>query len=293
MSSLWKGIFFNILSAFLFYFATVMVHKGVSVNPESDAFLYAFYRYYLGSILFFFLIILKKIPLKPQIPFSILSRGVTNSIAVVLFYFSVQLGETGRANVLNMTYPVFVAILSGPLLKEYPDKNTLLSILLCLVGMGLYFFEPLTQLLHHLIFADFLGLGSGIMASLAIIALRSSAKQYFSEIILFWMFFIGVMITLPFCYKKIFLLDKLDFVYLLVSSIMGVLGQWFLTISYKYLDAPRGSIFSSFRILIALFYGWWVLLESLTFFSFMGGVLVFLSNLIISYKKTKNESFRV
>ncbi len=282
---LWKGIFLNILSAFLFYFATVMVHQGIKISTDSDAFLYAFYRYYFGSVLFLFLVLFKKIPLKLQIPFSILSRGVFNSIAVILFYFSVELGETNRANVLNMTYPVFVALISGPLLKEYPDKNTWFSLLLSFVGMSLFFIEPLTKLLHQIIFADFLGLSSGILASLAIVALRSSAKKYSSELILFWMFFIGVVITLPFTYRKIFLLDKFDFFYLLASSVMGVLGQWFLTISYKFLDATKGSIFSSFRILIALFYGALVLKESINLYSILGGILVFISNVFLSLRK--------
>lgn len=285
LNILWKGIFLNLLSAVLFYFATVMVHLGIKVNPSSDSFLYAFYRYYLGSVFFILLVFIKKIPLKLRIPFSILSRGVFNSIAVILFYFSVELGETGRANVLNMTYPFFVALISGPFLKEYPDKNTVFSLLLCFIGMALFFIEPLTNLLHHIIFADFLGLSSGIVASLAIVALRSSAKKYSSELILFWMFYIGVVITLPLTYKKIFLLDKSDFFYLLVSSVMGVLGQWFLTISYKYLDATIGSIFSNFRILIALFYGGLVLKESINLYSILGGILVFMSNLLLSTKR--------
>lgn len=280
-----NGFVFNILSAFLFYFATVMVHKGLQLNLDSDAFIYAFYRYYMGSIFFLIIIIKKKIKISYYIPEPVIARGVFNSIAVLLFYFAIQYGETGRANVLNMTYPAFVAIISGPILKEYPNFTTIISLILCLIGIGLYFYEPIIQLTEHILFSDLLGLLSGVIASFAIIALRGSAREVQSEIILFWMFFIGTILTLPFCYKNLFLLDKLDLFYLLTSGIMGVLGQWLLTISYQYLDATTGSIISGLRIPIALIYGFLFLDESFSILSWMGGLLIFSSNIVLAYKK--------
>ncbi|GIX43414.1 MAG: hypothetical protein KatS3mg129_3147 [Leptospiraceae bacterium] len=280
-----KGIIFNSLSAFLFYFATVMVHIGLQLDTNSDAFTYAFYRYYLGSIFFLFLLIKNNIKITLKIPLPVISRGLFNSIAVVLFYYAVQLGETGRANVLNMTYPAFVAVISGPLLKEYPDFKTILSLILCLAGIFLHFYEPITQLAQHLLFSDLLGLSSGIVSSIAIIYLRGSARIVRSEIILFWMFFIGTILSFPFCYKKIFLLDKLDLYYLLASAIMGVMGQWLLTISYRYLDATTGSIISGLRIPIAILYGWLFLDEPFSIYSWLGGLLIFSSNILLALKK--------
>jgi drug/metabolite transporter (DMT)-like permease len=280
-----KGIIFNSISALLFYFATVMVHKGLQVNHNSDAIIYAFYRYYLGSVFFFILILIKKIPISLKIPIHVLLRGIFNSIAVILFYFAIQFGETGRANVLNMTYPVFVAIISGPILKEYPNFKTIVSLFLCISGIFLHFYEPLTQLTHNILFSDLLGLSSGIISAFAIISLRGSAKMERSEIILFWMFFIGILFSLPFCYKKIFLLDKLDLLYLMASAIMGVLGQWLLTISYRYMDATTGSIISGLRIPIAILYGWLFLSEPFSVFSWIGGLLIFSSNILIALRK--------
>jgi len=279
-----KGIFYNSLSAFFFYFATVMVHKGLKMNTDSDAFIYAFYRYYIGCIFFLIIIIYKKIQINIKIPLPVIYRGVFNSIAVVLFYYAVQLGETGRANVLNMTYPAFVALISGPLLKEYLDFKTIISLLLCLLGIFLYFYEPILELTQHILFSDFLGLASGVIASLAIVALRGSVHVARSEIILFWMFFIGTVLSLPFCYKKIFLLDKLDLYYLLASAIMGVLGQWLLTISYHYLDATTGSVVSQLRIPIAILYGWFFLEEPFSLLAWVGGLLIFSSNILLAFK---------
>ncbi len=280
-----KGIFYNALSAFFFYFATVLVHKGLKVNPDSDGFLYAFYRYYIGSIIFIIVIYKKNIKLTLNVHYHVIFRGIFNSIALILFYYAVQYGETGRANVLNMTYPAFVALISGPLLKEYPDIKTILSLFLCILGIFFHFYEPIISLTHNILFSDILGLLSGIIASLAIISLRGSARIEQSEIILFWMFFIGVILTLPFSYKKLFLLEKLDFYYLLVSGIMGVSGQWLLTVSYQYLDATSGSIISGLRIPIAILYGWLFLNEPFSIFSWIGGFLIFSSNILLALKK--------
>lgn len=253
-------------------------------DPTSNAYVYAFYRYYVGSIVFLFLLIKKNIRLSFELPLPVFMRGITNGIAVIFFYLAIEWGETGRANVLNMTYPAFVALISGPLIREYPDFRTILSLILCIIGIFFYFIEPLLKLAHEILISDIFALLSSITAAFSIVSLRSSAKIAPTEYILFWMFFLGVFITLPFCYKNLFLLDKSDLVYLLVSAVMGVLGQWFLTISYRYLDATTGSIVSGSRIPIALLFGFFFLGEPFSFFAWMGGLLIFTSNILIALK---------
>lgn len=279
------GIFWNVLSSLFFYFATVFVYLGLSLNKEtSDAFVYAFYRYYIGSVFFLIILLHKKMSLSMDVPVPVLIRGVTNSVAVIFFYLAIQLGETGRANVLNMTYPAFVALLSGPFLKEYPDFRTLVSLVLCLLGIGMYFYEPLFLLVDKFLISDLLALTSGVIAAISIVSLRGSARIAPTEVILFWMFFIGVLVTLPFSYEKVFLLDKLDFPYLLASAVFGVLGQWFLTISYRYLEATEGSIISGLRIPLAMIFGFFFLEEVFSFTVWLGGILIFLSNFLLALR---------
>ncbi len=285
------GIILNLLSAIFFYTATVLLHKGIALIEYSnfqDSIVYAFFRYYIGAIFFTGIIIIKKIKLNYEIPSAVIMRGIFNSIAVIFFYMAVQIGEAGRANVLNMTYPIFVAILSGPLIKEYINFRTLLILLISFSGMILFFLETFISLTSYFLISDLFGLISAILASIAIISLRSSAKNVPPEIILLWMFVIGIIISLPFCIEKIFLLERKDLYYIMTSSMLGVTGQWLLTISYKYLSATEGSIASSFRILIALIYGIFFLGESFSFLSILGSILIFISIFFLA-KKEKYE----
>lgn len=269
----------NLSSALAFYLATVMVHLGTRQNPVSPEF-FATVRYLVGFVLFAVIILWQRdFSGRTPLRFVIL-RSVFNVAAVVCFYRSVVTGETGLANVLNMTYPVFVALLARPLLGEKVSGRVFWLAGLCGSGILLQILGRLGGIITGE--AITWGLASGILAALAILSLRGAALIVRPQVILVWMFGIGTLILVPFTTTEWFQTPVAVWPLILVSALLGVAGQFLLTISYRHLDATAGSIVSSARIPLALVIGLAFLGEPFARLAWSGAALIFLSNLLLA-----------
>lgn len=275
----------NFASAWAFYFATYFVHLGAEKGSAGPVF-YAFVRYLLGFLIFLSLGKIQGLKLSWRAPRFVLSRSIFNTVAVFCFYQAVALGSTGKANVLNMTYPAFVALFAGLILGEYPDKRTLIIVAISMIGILISLTEPVIEY-GGFSFSDFWGLASAILAAFAVIALRGARKESDSSIILIWMFGFGTFALLPFSLGAIKSFPGPDVLYILSSAILGVLGQWFLTLSYKHIDATAGSVISSSRIPIAVLAGFFLLSEPFSIPVWSGALFIFLANLLLAFPKQR------
>lgn len=321
-----KGRALNFASAWAFYFATVWLHLGTSgTDPGLPASFYAFTRYVLGFAVFGTAFAMSAWLTRHAAGDSrsndpsgtrdssrlharrfLIARGLFNLLALLCFYQSVAAGATGTANILNMTYPAFVAMLAGPLLGERPDRRTLQLVALAVGGVLLLIFVVPHQnsasdaaelrllggfALRQPGAADFWGVASALAAGFAIVSLRGAARVAGPIEILCWMFGIGTLALLP-----VHLGDAWHLLcapgdlprevwFVLGSAICGIIGQWTLSTSYRYLDAPTGSVISASRIPIALFMGTLFLGETLGLAAWVGAGLILLSNLLLARPK--------
>ncbi len=282
---LW-GILLNLGSAMFFYLATVFVHLGLpgaGVSPE----FFAALRYLLGFVLFgaLFAVRGRSGPAGP-VRF-VLLRAIFNVGAVVCFYRSVALGETGRANVLNMTYPMFVAVLAPVLLRERVSRVTYALAGLCALGILLHVVESLSGLAPG--GAMWWGLLSGILAAFAIVALRGAARIASAELILTYMFGLGFVALVPFTARDWFVAPAAVWPVALLSALCGIVGQYLLTVAYARMDATTGSIVSSARIPLAVVAGFLFLSEPFSALGWSGAALIFASNLLLALRGKRTQ----
>lgn len=285
-------ILLNVASAFFFYGATVAVYHGIAVVGDESvgALAYAFVRNFSGFIIYLIYFLLHPTRMKFRVPPVLFLRGFFNAVALFAFYLSVQFGNAGRANVLNMTYPVFVALLSGPLLGEKPDRITLFTLLLGMLGLFMHFSDALfiAEAPSH-VAGDLFGALSGITAAFAVLALRGAARVASSSLILLWMFGTGSLLSLPLVFQDIPQMFGTEWPFLLISAACGLLGQYTLTLSYKNLDATTGSVLSGLRIPIAIIIGLLFLDESASVIAILGGALIFSGNLLLAFKSSRSK----
>ncbi|MEQ9364078.1 MAG: DMT family transporter [Leptospirales bacterium] len=291
------GQLLNFASAWAFYLATVFLFLGSRTGDLPPGF-YAFTRYVLGFAIFgaWYFLERERLPRRGDgaVRFLIL-RGVFNLLALVCFYQSVAGGAAGKANVLNMTYPAFVALLAGPMLGEAPDRRTVALIALAVTGMLLNIFDWKNGPALPSV-ADAWGIASGVAAGFAIVSLRGAARVASPIEILCWMFGLGAVALLPFNLPEIAWLARRvgdgfnlpgEVYYILASAGCGILGQWSLSVSYRYLDASSGSVISASRIPIALVAGVLFLGEALELWPWLGAALILMSNVLLATRKTK------
>jgi len=87
---------------------------------------------------------------------------------------------------------------------------------------------------------------------------------------------------------KIRIPNHWELYYLSMSAAFSVLGQYLLTVGFRFVTAVEGSVLSSTRILIAAFFGPILASDqSLGIYGWAGALLIFGANSFIAVRKAK------
>lgn len=275
----WLAVF---ASTFCFYLATVIIRWSEDeVNIESAYFVFG--RFLLGFLVVSIVMLVQKQRFRPKNYHYLLGRTIANTLAVFCFYKAVAVGTVSEANILNMTYPLFVAIFSWMFFKSQRDVFSVMVVIVAFVGVWLVL-APDDMSIHV---GNIWGLSSGISAAAAIIYLNISRRYHDSQTILFVLFGLGAVLIFAFFHETLFWPDKREFGYLLACSVAGVAGQYLLTYGFLFVTAVEGSIISSSRILLAALLG--PLLAGdppLTILGWAGALLIFTANAVLAIRKS-------
>lgn len=276
----WLAVF---SSAFFFYFATVII-KMAKTEVDIDVSFFAFCRFVLGFCIVVTVMMVKKQKVKPVNYHYLIGRMLGNTAAVYCFYQAAVHGSVAEANILNMTYPLFVALASWFIFKGQRDRAAIgLAIIACLgVWLVLAPEDGITVAPSSI-----WGLLSGLAAAAAVIYLNLARKDHDSNTILFFLFGIGALIMALFFHDSIFLPNGKEFFYLAACSIVGVGGQYLITYGFRFVTAVEGSVISSTRILLAALLGPLLLSEpALSLVGWGGALLIFIANVGLALRKS-------
>ena len=213
---------------------------------------------------------------------SLIGRTVTNAVAVLCFYQAVEVGSVASANILNMTYPLFVALFSWFALRGERDRFELAVVGAAMVGIWLIL-DP-TRI--HGGWHNLWGLVSGLTAGGSIIYLNLCRRHHDSESILFFMFGAGDLLMLPFFHGSLFWPNPVEWFFLLTCSVSGILGQYCLTYGFLYVTAVEGAVISSSRILLAALLGPLLVADPpLTLAGWTGALIIFAANVALALRR--------
>ncbi|SHH52769.1 Uncharacterized membrane protein [Desulfofustis glycolicus DSM 9705] len=270
-------------SAFCFYLATVIIRWGQPHVDVATSF-YVFARFLLGFCVVCITMLIGGHRLAPRRYHFLLGRTVANTIAVFCFYKAIDVGTLAEANILNMTYPLFVALFSWFLLRHQRDFFALIIVVVAFVGVWLI----LSPGLMNIGWGNLWGLGSGVTAAVAMIYLNLSRRHHDSQTILFFMFGIGMVVIYALFREAIFWPDRTQMLFLLSCSVAGVLGQYLLTYGYLFVTAVEGSIISSSRILLAALLGPLLVGDpGLGLAGWCGALLIFMANSALALRRSR------
>jgi len=194
------------------------------------------------------------------------------------------MGSVAEANILNMTYPLFVTVFSWFFLRGQRDLLSLIIVAVAFVGVWMVLapgdLKPGLESLW--------GLSSGIAAAVAIIYLNVSRRYHDSQTILFFMFGLGSVLVGACFSDAIFMPNSEELFFLLSCSVAGVLGQYLITYGFLYVTAVEGSIISSGRILLAALLGPILAADpALTLTGWCGAVLIFAANVALALRRAR------
>ncbi|MBF0288949.1 MAG: DMT family transporter [SAR324 cluster bacterium] len=268
-------------SAFCFYLSTVSIRWAKTEVVLHPSF-FAFSRVLLGFFFIIGILLIKRQPLYPKRYDLLITRTVTNIIAVFCFFKAVDVTTVAEANILNMTYPLFIAVISWFFFKEQGDWKTYSCALLAFCGILLILAPGEINIAWN----NLWGLASGIMASIAIISLNLARQHNNTDTILLFVFGLGSVLLYAVFHQEIHWPDSLELRYLMLCSIFGIAGQYLLTLGFRYVTALEGGIISSARILLAAILGPYLVLDpSLSLYGWAGALLIFGTNIYLTWQK--------
>ncbi|MBN2272874.1 MAG: DMT family transporter [Bacteroidales bacterium] len=264
-----RGVICLLLAEFCFASATVFA-KFITRDSDIPAIEITFFRFFIGFFLFVYYIRIKKVSLRPNRWFLVILRAAFSFTALVFFFYSVQYTSVTNANMLNMTYPVFVFMIAPFFWKQKIKTLAVFYLLLTITGIYLVI-QPDFSSINP---GDIYGLLSGIVAAFSIIVLSMAREHDSTVIIVFYLMTLGIVFN-GFLMLPVFVMPKgIQYLYLVASGVFGVLGQVFLTMAYKYINAKDGSMVSSSRIVFAAFLGFFIFSDALTLPVIAGGLMI-------------------
>lgn len=277
-----RGIYLLILAELCFATATVFA-KFVTNSSDIPAIEITFSRLILGVILATLYMLKTRTSFIPKRIPLVMARAILSFSALITFFYSVEHSSVTNANMLNMTYPVFI-FLVAPLFKlEKLHKISLLFLGMAMIGIYLVIFPDFS----HINKGDVIGLLSGIFGAFSIITLSIAREHDSTILIVFYLMAIGTVINV-FMLAPVFVMPHIsDLPFLIASGLAGVSGQVLLTMGYKHVTAKAGSMVSSSRIIFASAMGFFFFSESLSIRILAGGILIIVAIIGISALRNK------
>ncbi|MEN2984195.1 MAG: EamA family transporter [Dictyoglomaceae bacterium] len=225
-----KAIFFLILSAVLWSLGGVLI-KIVDLHPIAIAGT----RSAIASLVI--LIYLKKIKLSFN-PIQI-TGALFYSGTVILFVLANKLTTAANAILLQYGAPLYVALLSYPILKEKVEKMDWIAMFLMLIGIYIFFLDKLQ-------FSNFIGniiaILSGINFAFFIIFMRKQKDNSPINSVLLGNI-ITALIGLPFILRSFNLINLKNFIGLtLLGTIQIGISYILYSIAIKEVSALEGAL---------------------------------------------------
>ncbi len=271
-------------SAFCFYLATVIIKWSSMAGLKIDSSLFTFARFIVGFATVLLSMGIFKQKIKVVKKRFLVGRALGNCLAVYCFFKGVELTSVAQANILNMTYPLFIALFSWFLFKRQRDIVDIIIVLIAFTGVWLI----LAPNKMEFDFNSLWSLASGISAAIAIMYLNLSRRVHDTQTTLFFMFGLGTVIVFCLFYDQMRIPSVEELNYLFWCSAVAIAGQYLLTLGFKYVTAIEGGIISSTRILLAAMLGPFIAMDpSLSLSGWIGAFLIFVANVYLATRKAK------
>ena len=276
-------------SAFFFYLATVIIKWSKIAGLTIDPAMFALARFAMGFVTVVIVMVICKKKIRVKKKHLLIGRALGNTIAVYCFFKGVDLTSVAQSNILNMTYPLFIAVFSWIFLKEQRDFIAIIIVIIAFVGI-LMILAP-GKMSYDI--NSMWGLASGISAAVAIMYLNLSRQVHDTNTTLLFMFGIGGGVLFCLFFDKIVIPDPAGLKYLFWCSVLAIAGQYLITLGFKYVTAVEGSIISSTRILLAALLGPVLAMEpALSFAGWIGAILIFTGNVCLTIRKAKKTMIK-
>ncbi len=258
--------------------------KWTSVN--ADVWMIIFIRSLVIALAVIIFTRFRGTSLKMNDPKKMFLRCLVGLIAMVLYFSALSLIPIGQAVTLQYTAPLFVALLSGSLIREKVSTSVLISLVTAFIGIILIVSPDLDSIDPNALLA----LGSGLFAGLAYIFVRDLRKTDSPSTVVFWFAAFSVVGSVIQAAPEL-----TNLTWEMLAALIGIGvgaggGQVGITMAYHQANAAWVSAFSYLTVIIATIYGIILFDEVLSTKIIIGGLLIIGSGVaLIFFTPSTNE----
>ena len=286
MSNRIKGILLIILSAFGF----AMMSAFVKLSGDLPSMQKSFFRNIVSFIIAFGMILYHKESFfgKKENQKLLLMRSALGTLGVVLNFYAIDHLILSDANMLNKLSPFFVILFCAIFLKE---KLQLRHIAIIAVGFlgSLLIIKPAfnVDVIPYII-----GLLSAIFAGAAYTCVRAIGSREKHYTVVFYFSCFSVITILPFMIASYTPMTWLQFIYLMLAGMFATIGQFGITLAYKYAPAKEISIFDYSNIIFSAIISMVIFDQLPDALSILGYIVIFSASLYMFVYNKKLDKIK-
>jgi len=216
----------------------------------------------------------------------LLLRSVLGLIGVILSFYAIDNLVLSDADMLNKMSPFITIMCAAIFLKEYVKRYQIIAIIVAFVGT-LFIIKPALDL-------DVVSYGAGIFsavfagAAYTVLRVLGNREQFYTVVFYFSAF--STLVLLPYV---IFFYDPMtmkQFIYLLAAGLFATIGQFGITVAYKFAPPKDISIFFYATVVYSSILSIIIFGESPDLLSIVGYVTIFAASYYMFIRTNKELS---
>lgn len=206
-------------------------------------------------------------------------RSFLGLSGVILNFYAIGKLPLADSNMLNKLSPFFVTLFAYFFLKEKLTKVQIFSLFSAFIA-SLLVIKP--EFSMNML-PGLAGLLSAITAGAAYTVIRSLSKDEEPSTIVFYFSFISIIVMFPLMLMNFIVPTPVQLFWLLGTGFFASIGQFMVTMAYKYAPAGEVSVYNYSSIVFSIVVGYIIWAEIPDFYSLLGGGLIILIAFILFY----------
>jgi drug/metabolite transporter (DMT)-like permease len=214
----------------------------------------------------------------------LLLRSLLGTLGIVFFFYAIDHLVLSDADMLNKLSPFILIIFSAIFLKEKPMRYQVISLIIAFLGT-LFIIKPQIsiEIVPYLI-----GVLSAVFAAGAYTVLRVLGNKEKFYTVVFYFSFFSTVVLLPFVILFYEPMSTTQLTYLLLAGAFATLGQFGITLAYKFAPAKEISIFFYSTVVFAAIISIVFFKTAPDIWSILGYIIIF-SSLVYMYMKNNRQ----
>lgn len=282
MSNRNKGIILMLLSALGFSLMAMFVKMSGDISAIQKTLL----RNVVSMVIAFGFVVYYKESFfgKRENQKFLLLRSVLGMIGVILNFYAIDHLVLADADMLNKMSPFITIIFAAVFLREYVVRFQIISIIIAFLG-SLLIIKPSFSV-------DTVPYMAGILSAVfaggayTVLRLLGGREQFYTIVFYFSAF--STVALLPYVIIFYEPMTIKQWVYLLLAGFFATIGQFGITVAYKFAPPKEVSIFTYATVIYAGIIGFIMFNEIPDLLSFLGYIAIFAASFYMFYRNNRD-----